>query len=143
MRHRLRFHTLVESEDAADKLEAFAKAYEMGAKLKASEVMETIGASIPGPTDEVLHRDAGQQGGGAGVGDPSGGGAFPGFGPGVKSGAAGDGQQKSGDTGHGTVGDGSMGSISGNNTSPGLLAEHPTAAGLEDRLAKPQPAFQG
>lgn len=126
---RLKFRIDTEDEDMEKKLEAYAKAYEMGCKLKARDVMNMIGASIPGPTDDILSRDAGQMPPGMGGmppgGDPNGGG------PGGPGGDGPNGDM--GDTGHGADGDGSMGSISGNNKGPGLIAEHPTAAGLEDR----------
>lgn len=58
----IRMKLKVEHEDVKEKLEAYEAAYNMGAALKESEVMESIGASIPGPGDKVLQMP--QQSGG-------------------------------------------------------------------------------
>lgn len=50
----VRFKIQTESSDIEKKLEAWARAYEMGAALKESDVMDLIGASMPGEGDTVL-----------------------------------------------------------------------------------------
>ncbi len=126
---RLKFRIDTEDEDMEKKLEAYAKAYEMGCAIKERDVMNLIGASLPGPADKVLSRDQGQPPGGM-----PGGGMPPGTDPNGDDPNAPDGPEGDlGVTGHGADGDGSMGSISGSNKGPGLITAEPTAAGLEDR----------
>lgn len=50
----MRFVIETQSPDVMEKLDAYQKAWEMGARLKESDVLETIAASIPGPEDTVL-----------------------------------------------------------------------------------------
>lgn len=52
----VRFVINTEASNVEEKLESFAKAYQMGAKIKERDVMELIGASIPGEGDEVLQQ---------------------------------------------------------------------------------------
>lgn len=52
----VRFVINTESSNVEEKLESYAKAYEMGAKIKERDVMELIGASMPGEGDEVLQQ---------------------------------------------------------------------------------------
>lgn len=52
----VRFVIDTESPEVEKKLQAWMQAWQMGAKLKASDVMELIGASPPGPDDEVLQQ---------------------------------------------------------------------------------------
>ncbi len=62
---RLKFKIDTEDVDLKDKLESYQIAYEMGLKLKATDVADMIGSALPAPGDEVLHKDAGQQGDGS------------------------------------------------------------------------------
>lgn len=50
----IRFKIETESPDVEKKLEAYRSAWEMGAKLRESDVIEMIGAGIPDPDDSVL-----------------------------------------------------------------------------------------
>lgn len=50
----IRFRIDTESADTEEKLKAYETAYRMGAKLKAQDVYDIIGASQPDPGDEVL-----------------------------------------------------------------------------------------
>lgn len=50
----IRFKINTEAPDVEQKLESWARAYEMGAALKYSEVMDLIGAGIPADDDEIL-----------------------------------------------------------------------------------------
>lgn len=52
----VKFHLVTESPDIEKKLEAWARAYEMGARLKERDVMDLIGASIPDGDDRVLQK---------------------------------------------------------------------------------------
>ena len=75
-RHHVRFVIETESPDAKAKLEAWERAYGMGARLDERAVMDLIGAAMPQAGDRVLQRpDMGQQpGAGPAGGDgPSGG----------------------------------------------------------------------
>ena len=58
---RLRFVIRTEDEDMAEKLEAYQKAWTMGARLRAKDVMDMIGAAMPMGDEEVLSNQ-GQQG---------------------------------------------------------------------------------
>ncbi len=51
---RLKLRIETEDEDAKNKMEAYRQAYEMGCRINAKDVMDTIGSRLPGPTDEVL-----------------------------------------------------------------------------------------
>ncbi len=71
-----------ESPDVEKKLEAWSKAYEMGCKLKEQDVMDLIGAAMPGEEDKVLEKQQPMDGdgmGGAGgmFGGPRPGAALP------------------------------------------------------------------
>jgi phage gp29-like protein/gamma-glutamylcyclotransferase (GGCT)/AIG2-like uncharacterized protein YtfP len=57
----LRFRIEVETPDVKDKLEAYQTAWEMGAKISNREVMDTIGATIPDSTEDVLQNPQFQQ----------------------------------------------------------------------------------
>lgn len=70
-----------ESPDVQNKLEAWSKAYEMGCRMKEQDVMDLIGAAMPGDEDNVLEKSQ-QQPMGGGMGDDGSGGAFPGQVPG-------------------------------------------------------------
>lgn len=52
----------VEHEDVKEKLDAYQAAYQMGAAIKESDVMELIGAAMPGPEDRVLKQQEQQPG---------------------------------------------------------------------------------
>lgn len=54
----IRFKIDTESPDIESKLEAWAKAYEMGCKLRARDVMDLVGASMPDEDDEILQDPA-------------------------------------------------------------------------------------
>lgn len=55
----IRFKIDTESPDVESKLEAWARAYEMGCKLRARDVMDLVGASMPDPDeDDVLQSPA-------------------------------------------------------------------------------------
>lgn len=54
----VRFKIDVKENEAAEKLQAYKSAWDMGAKLKASDVMDLIGASVPTQDDEVLQNPA-------------------------------------------------------------------------------------
>jgi len=69
----------VEEQDPSEKLSAWQMAFQMGAKLKESDVMELIGAAVPTEEDRVLEMPEDQMGGAPPGG---GGGMFPGMGPG-------------------------------------------------------------
>lgn len=57
----VRFVIETESQDSEKKLQAFKSAYDMGCRLKESDIMEAIGASIPTENDRVLqNQSAGQ-----------------------------------------------------------------------------------
>jgi hypothetical protein len=66
-----RFRIDTESPNIAAKMEAYKKAYDMGLKIKSSEVYDTIGASMPDVSDDVLS-SAGQGIAGAGNSQPIG-----------------------------------------------------------------------
>lgn len=71
----VRFVVQTETQDAQKKLESYRTAWEMGARIKESDVMEAIGASIPTDGDHVLqNQSAGQAPQG-----PGGDGKTPGF----------------------------------------------------------------
>lgn len=55
---RLKFRIETEDEDAKNKMDAYRQAYEMGCRIKAKDVMDAIGAALPGPNDEVLVKQA-------------------------------------------------------------------------------------
>lgn len=57
----VRFVIDTESDDAKEKLEAWQIAYDMGCTLKAQQVMEQVGAAMPGPEDEVLSKQKQQE----------------------------------------------------------------------------------
>jgi len=57
----IRFAIETEAPDVQGKLEAWQRAYEMGTKLKESDVMDLIGAAIPEEGDTVLHNPQHQQ----------------------------------------------------------------------------------
>ncbi|MCP4535784.1 MAG: DUF935 family protein [Chloroflexi bacterium] len=61
----IRFKIETESPDVEGKLQAWRQAYEMGVSLKEEEVIELVGASMPGEEDAVLkspeHTQAAQQ----------------------------------------------------------------------------------
>jgi hypothetical protein len=57
----VRFKIDTKTVDADEKLEAVKKAWDMGAKLKATDVMDLIGFSAPDEDDEVLANPAMQQ----------------------------------------------------------------------------------
>lgn len=63
----VRFIVDTESQDSEREMLAFKSAWEMGAKLKTADVMAAIGASIPGPDDEVLQSPQFTQVPGAGM----------------------------------------------------------------------------
>lgn len=54
MDERLLFRLDTEADDVSNKLEAWNKAWSMGAKLPASDVVSMIGARMPDPHEEVL-----------------------------------------------------------------------------------------
>jgi len=56
---RLKIDT--KAADSDEKMQAMKAAWDMGLKLKASDVADLIGASMPGPDDEVLQNPAMQQ----------------------------------------------------------------------------------
>jgi N12 class adenine-specific DNA methylase/phage gp29-like protein len=102
---RLRFVIDTEDDNAEEKLQAYESAYRMGLKLKSKDVYDIIGASMPGPTDEVLQQ---QQGGPPGMGGAGGnpfGGGDPGNdtprGSGPDGGGGGDQPSSPGDNGDG------------------------------------------
>lgn len=67
MQHYIRFVIDTESPDVDRKLEAYNKAYQMGAKLRSEDVLNMIGAGKPNPGDEVLWiQDQQQRPGGPG-----------------------------------------------------------------------------
>lgn len=66
----LQFRIDTESPDVEKKLQAWARAYEMGCRLKERDVMDMIGAAMPGPDDRVLERPEPTQEGGAAGGFP-------------------------------------------------------------------------
>lgn len=51
---RIRFKIDTESSEGEKKLQAFKNAWDMGCRIKASDVMDIIGASMPTEDDEVL-----------------------------------------------------------------------------------------
>lgn len=53
-----RFVIQTETPNLEEKLQSYSMAFEMGCRLKATDVMEAIGAAIPEPTDEVLQNPA-------------------------------------------------------------------------------------
>ena len=57
----IRFKIDVETPDVEKKLQAWQTAYEMGCRIKESDVMNLIGASVPGPKDRVLVKQEPQQ----------------------------------------------------------------------------------
>lgn len=79
----IRFQLVTEDSNTKEKLEAYHSAWEMGARIREADVMETIGAAIPNENDRVLENPQikqaemmGQMMGGQG------GGMFGGPGPG-------------------------------------------------------------
>jgi phage gp29-like protein len=60
---RLKFRLDTEDVDMQQKLEAYFKAYQMGLAIKAKDVADTIGMSMPGPNDEVLKQQQQPAGG--------------------------------------------------------------------------------
>jgi phage gp29-like protein len=50
----VRFRIDTESPDVEAKLEAWARAYEMGCKLRARDVMDLVGASMPDPDEDDI-----------------------------------------------------------------------------------------
>lgn len=58
---RIKFKIDTKDADSESKLQAYKTAWDMGAKLKASDVMDIIGASMPDEDDEVLQNPAMQQ----------------------------------------------------------------------------------
>ena len=68
----VKFKIVTESPEVEKKLEAWARAYEMGARLKERDVMDLIGASIPEGDDRVLQKP--EQPPAAGLDGPPGGG---------------------------------------------------------------------
>ena len=76
----IEFKLDVEGTDTAEKLQAWQTAWQMGAKLKESDVMDLIGASVPTEGDNVLEMP--EQGGDMGMEGMGGGGdMFGGPGP--------------------------------------------------------------
>lgn len=57
----VRFVKDTETDDAKEKLEGFQIAYQMGAKIREKDVMELVGAAIPGQGDAVLSLQAQQE----------------------------------------------------------------------------------
>ncbi|CAK9102622.1 Uncharacterized protein SCF082_LOCUS47961 [Durusdinium trenchii] len=57
----LRFVIDTEEQQAKEKLEAFHSAWEMGARIKESDVLDTIGASVPAEDEKTLTNPAIQQ----------------------------------------------------------------------------------
>lgn len=55
---QVHFRIDTESPDVEKKMEAWGRAYEMGAKLKARDVMDLVGAAMPNADDEVLQNPA-------------------------------------------------------------------------------------
>lgn len=74
----VRFKLKTDDPDIERKMQAWQKAYEMGCRFKEAEVMDTVGASIPGVGDRVLQSPAFTQGAGVQGGA---GGMFTGPGP--------------------------------------------------------------
>lgn len=74
-RHHVRFVIETESPDSKAKLEAWERAYNMGARLDERAVMELIGAAMPQDGDRVLQRPDMAQQPGAGPGQAGGDGA--------------------------------------------------------------------
>lgn len=60
---RLKFRLDTEDVDMEKKLDAYYKAYQMGMAIKAKDVADTIGMSMPGPNDEVLKQQQQPAGG--------------------------------------------------------------------------------
>jgi phage gp29-like protein len=58
---QLKLKLILDSPDIDKKLESWARAYEMGAGLKESQIMDLIGAATPGPDDKVLRKPEQQQ----------------------------------------------------------------------------------
>lgn len=80
----IRYKTETEAPDLEKRLDGWQRAYEMGCRLKESDVMDLIGAEMPKETDRVLQhpqftQQPGMGGPGGMPGGPSGG---PGGGPG-------------------------------------------------------------
>ena len=62
-RWKPKFKIDTDAPNVQAKMQAYEQAYKMGAKLKASEVYDLIGASMPDSGDEVLSMAAEQMGG--------------------------------------------------------------------------------
>ncbi len=135
---RIRFKIDTESSESEKKLQAYKSAWDMGARIKSSDVMDLIGASMPTEDDEVLFnpsivqqiRLASQQfGDGAGGMGGAGGGADMQhlFGPlaGLLGGGGGAGGQPGGDA----VAEGQPGA--GNPAAAGQAGQQPP--GGDDR----------
>lgn len=82
------FQLKTKEPDIERKMESWGKAFDMGCRLKESEVMDMVGASVPGDGDHVLQSTAfsqqGQGGDGSGLGTSGSdvaGGMFTGPGP--------------------------------------------------------------
>jgi phage gp29-like protein len=72
----LTFRVDTESPDVEKKLEAWARAYEMGCRLRERDVMDMIGAAMPAAEDRVLQKpDEAAMAGGMGGQAPAGGNA--------------------------------------------------------------------
>lgn len=56
-----RFVIQTSTPNIEEKLASYAQAYQMGCRIKATDVMEAIGAAIPDPSDEILQNPAVQQ----------------------------------------------------------------------------------
>lgn len=52
----IKFKINTQEPDVEKKLEGYARAYEMGARIKEQDVLDMIGTAIPGPEDRVLQR---------------------------------------------------------------------------------------
>lgn len=70
-RYQPKFRIDTESPNIQLKMEAYKNAFEMGLRIKSSEVYDTIGASMPDAGDDILS-NAGQAIGAAGSGQPIG-----------------------------------------------------------------------
>jgi len=64
---RLKFKIDTESKDSKARLEAYKTAYEMGCAIKEKDVMDEIGAAMPGPADNVLKKSEPAPMGGMGL----------------------------------------------------------------------------
>jgi phage gp29-like protein len=50
----LQFKINTEADDVQGKMAAYKAAWDMGTRIKASEIYDVLGSAMPGPTDEVL-----------------------------------------------------------------------------------------